>query len=98
MNLTKQRRGQFRLDRNSAFSHAYILWGGSEAEQDEFAWKPAAAIVCANLTKTVLGMSPLSKAACRIHPDIIVLDRNPEAREIYVDQIRASEKTPSSFL
>ncbi|NLT14486.1 MAG: hypothetical protein GXY05_09100 [Clostridiales bacterium] len=73
-----------------AFSHAYILWGGSEAGQDEFAWKLAAAIVCANPDeKPCLTCPHCQKATRRIHPDIITIDRNPEAREIYVDQIRA---------
>lgn len=73
-----------------AFSHAFILWGGSEAEQDEFAWKLAAAIICANPDqKPCLACPHCQKAARRIHPDINKIDRKPEAKEIYVDQIRA---------
>jgi hypothetical protein len=74
----------------SVFSHAYILWGSNEAEQDEFVWKLAAAIICANEDqKPCLRCPHCQKAVRRIHPDIITIDRNPEAREIYVDQIRA---------
>lgn len=75
------------------FSHAYIVWGGSEAEQYDLAWKLAAAFVCADSgKKPCLACPHCQKALRRIHPDIITVDKNPEAREIYVDQVRALRK------
>lgn len=73
-----------------AFSHAYIVWGGSAAEQAEFAEKLASAIVCQGAgQKPCMRCAHCDKALRHIHPDVITIDRNPDAREIYVDQIRA---------
>jgi hypothetical protein len=78
------------LSVKGAYSHAYIIWGGSETEQCDAAWKLAAALVCAGSgRRPCMVCAHCDKAFRRIHPDIITLDRNPDAREIYVDQIRA---------
>jgi hypothetical protein len=73
-----------------ALSHAYIIWGGSEADRAVFADQLAAAMVCSGTGPKPCGScTHCDKAFRHIHPDIAAIGRNPDAREIYVDQIRA---------
>lgn len=72
------------------YSHAYIIWGSSEAERISFAEKLAASIVCTGTAhRPCLVCVHCDKSTRHIHPDIITIDRNPDARTIFVDQIRA---------
>jgi DNA polymerase-3 subunit delta' len=83
-------KGNFSIPRMDALSHAYIVWGGSEAEQSVIAEKLASAMVCSGSgQKPCMTCNHCYKALRHIHPDIIAIDRLPDAREIYVDQIRA---------
>lgn len=72
------------------FMHAYIVWGGSETDRTSFATNLAAAIICLGDGQKPCGVCVhCDKAFRHIHPDIIIIDRNQDAKEIYVDQIRA---------
>ena len=76
--------------RKDSFSHAYIVWGGSETDMSSFAERMAAAIVCTGIgQRPCMTCAHCEKASKHIHPDIIAVDKKPDAREIYVDQIRA---------
>lgn len=76
-------------DGTSAYSHAYIIWGGRETDRLECAQKLAQAIVCtAQGERPCMSCCHCVKASRHIHPDIITIDWNPETRTIYVDQIR----------
>jgi DNA polymerase III subunit delta' len=77
---------------NSTYSHAYIIRGGSEPERFDYAQTLAQAIICSSTTaveKPCMSCLQCEKALRHIHPDIITIDRNPDTRVIYVDQIRA---------
>lgn len=79
--------------RKTAPSHATIIWGGCEDARLAYAEDLAAAIICDGS-----GDSPCrtcihcAKSLRGIHPDIIKIDRNPDTRALYVDQIRALRK------
>lgn len=80
------------LSGNGTYSHAYIIRGGSESERVEYAEKLASAIVCTgnvNGKRPCLSCIHCEKSSRHVHPDIIAIDRNPDTRIIYVDQIRA---------
>ena len=72
---------------NSArISHAYILSGKS-------AYNLAMAVVCSGTgLRPCLTCAHCGKALRRIHPDITVVERFPDKREIVVEQIRAIKK------
>lgn len=71
-------------------SHAYIIWGGNEADRSAYADTLAMAAVCQGSgRKPCHSCIHCSKAARHIHPDIITVEKEPETRMIYVDQIRA---------
>jgi hypothetical protein len=84
--------------RQGNYSHAYIIWGGSEAERMASADKLAAAIICSGIVNNATGKKPCmscphcEKSSRHIHPDIIIIDRLPDTRLILVDQIRALMK------
>ncbi len=78
------------LSLTGAFSHAYIVWGGSEAGQDEFTVKLAAALICeGSEQKPCMTCEHCRKASRRIHPDIIDIVKEPDSRQMLVDQIRS---------
>lgn len=81
---------------NGVFSHAYIVWGGSEGDRTALSEKLASAIVCGNSgRKPCLTCVHCQKAARHIHPDIISIDRNQENRIIQIDQVRALREDAS---
>ena len=72
----------------SKISHAYIT-------DSELAARLATAVVCANTEAKpmpCLDCAHCEKASRKIHPDIIVLEKLPDKREIIVDQIRELKK------
>ncbi len=82
--------GHSRLSGMSTYSHAYIIWGGSEADRTAFADNLAQAIICSGSgQKPCMACAHCAKSSRHIHPDIIAIDRTPDTRAIYVDQIRA---------
>lgn len=81
---------------NGVFSHAYIIWGGSERDRTELSEKLASAIVCGSSGKRpCLSCAHCQKSLRHIHPDIISVDRNQENRLIQIDQIRALREDAS---
>ncbi len=73
-----------------AYSHAYIVWGGSDDERSAFVRRLASAMVCQGRgEKPCLKCVHCEKAARGIHPDIITVDFIEQKREIIVDQVRA---------
>ena len=67
-------------------SHAYIVG-------TEIAARLAKAVVCAGgEAKPCMACAHCDKASRRIHPDISVLEKLPDKREIIVDQIRELKK------
>lgn len=68
-------------------SHAYIAGSG-------LADIIATAAVCSGhvAAKPCMACVSCGKAARRIHPDVIVVDKQPDKREIVVDQIRRLKK------
>ncbi len=71
-------------------SHAYIIWGGDQAERTRASETLAAAAVCESGDhKPCQLCRHCQKAARGVHPDIAVIDRPPDKKEIVVDQIRA---------
>jgi hypothetical protein len=68
-------------------SHAYIVSG-------KLADTIAMATVCSSRgeTKPCLKCTHCDKAARHIHPDIIIVDKAPDKREIMVDQLRELKK------
>ena len=68
-------------------SHAYIVSGG-------FAETLAMTAVCSsdNAAAPCMNCSHCNKASRHIHPDIIVVDKLPDKREIVIEQIRALKK------
>ncbi len=78
------------IPRNGRLSHAYIVWGGIEAERVDLAGMLAAVHVCDGSGRKPCRMcTHCNKAFRHIHPDIITVARAPDARDIIVDQIRA---------
>jgi len=77
----------FKQTVGSRLSHAYIVCG-------EAAEMLAMAAVCPNCSgdKPCKACNHCSKAARRIHPDIIYVEKMPDKREILVDQIRELRK------
>lgn len=72
------------------YSHAYIIWGSSEADRIDYAEKLGQAIVCAGAgQRPCLACPHCDKSSRHIHPDIMTIDRSPDTRVLYVDQIRA---------
>jgi len=72
-----------------ALSHAYILTGNEQAGFDA-ARSLAAAFVCSDeLSKPCGKCINCKKAAQGVHPDVIVVDREEDKREIHVDRIRS---------
>jgi DNA polymerase-3 subunit delta' len=65
------------------------VWGGSEADRSEASLRLAAAMLCSGGNPPCGVCAHCGKAFRRIHPDITVLDRLPDKREILVDQIRS---------
>lgn len=71
-------------------SHAYIIWGGNQTERANASDTLAAAAVCeSDAVKPCRMCRHCRKAERGIHPDIAVIDRLPDKKEIVVDQIRA---------
>jgi hypothetical protein len=71
-------------------SHAYIIWGGDQTERTRASETLAAAAVCESGANQPCQMCRhCQKAARGVHPDIAVIDRPPDKKEIVVDQIRA---------
>jgi hypothetical protein len=76
----------------AVIAHATIVWGGGEADRLDTATALAAAILCEG---DVAAGQPCrtcrhcDKVFRHIHPDIMVIDRLPDKREILVDQIRS---------
>ena len=80
----------FGQDGDTVYSHAYIVWGGSNDACSAFAQKLAMAMICEGPGKKPCGKCVhCEKAQRAIHPDIILYDHDIQSRTIYVDQIRA---------
>ncbi|NLA87344.1 MAG: hypothetical protein GX847_08725 [Clostridiales bacterium] len=78
------------LSLTGAFSHAYIVWGGSDAGQYDFAVKLAAALICEGAAqKPCMTCAHCEKAFRHIHPDIIDIEKEADSRQMLVDQIRS---------
>lgn len=74
-------------------SHAYLVTSGSTEERNKIAGELAMAMVCEGDDKPCGVCRHCRKARAGIHPDIIVVGREPDGtdkgkREIYVDRIR----------
>ncbi len=81
---------QAQTSRANELSHATIIWGGSEAGRDRRADRLAAALVCIGDGERPCGVCVHCKKSLRgIHPDITVVDKPDDKREIIVTQIRA---------
>src|SRR5690554_6773470 len=71
------------------FSHAYIIWGPESSGKAQLAWAIASAMLCSSTGKRPCkSCRDCQKSSKQIHPDIIVIDKLPDKREILVDQIR----------
>jgi hypothetical protein len=72
-------------------AHACIVWGGTEADRLDTAMLLAAAILCEgrDAVRPCRTCRHCDKAFRHIHPDLQVIERLPDKREILVDQIRA---------
>lgn len=82
--------GSSGLSGKGAYSHAYIVRGGSDNDRMDYANKLAQAILCSGSgNRPCMSCVHCDKSSRHIHPDIITIDRNPDSRAIYVDQIRA---------
>lgn len=76
------------VDRGS-FSHAYIIWGPEGSGKAQLAWAMASAMLCSGTGKRPCKLCrDCQKSLKHTHPDIIVLDKLPDKRELLVDQIR----------
>ncbi|SHI19903.1 DNA polymerase III, delta subunit [Sporobacter termitidis DSM 10068] len=76
--------------RGGGYSHASIVWGGDEDARNDFAYRMARAIVCGAAGTEPCGhCAHCDKSSRHSHPDIILIDRPEDARNIQVDQIRA---------
>lgn len=72
-----------------ALSHAYIIWGPKDSNKENLALTLAATMVCTGNSERPCGTCRnCTKAIKSIHPDIITVEKLPDKREIYVDQIR----------
>lgn len=70
-------------------SHAYIVWGPENSDKEGLALSLAATMVCTGSQGRPCGnCRNCVKAFKNIHPDIITVEKQPDKREIYVDQIR----------
>lgn len=79
----------FNIDQNT-LSHAYIICGPEGAGKRILAETIASAMVCdGSDKKPCMECLQCRKAEHKIHPDIIFVDKEPEKKEIYVDQIRS---------
>ena len=75
---------------SAAYSHAYIVWGGSADGRARQANKLAMAMICEGRGDKPCGSCVHCEKALRgIHPDIITYEHDQKSRTIYVDQIRA---------
>jgi hypothetical protein len=73
-----------------ALSHAYIIWGPTEEITAAFSEKLAGVMLCSGAGIKPCMLCPhCQKTSRSIHPDVIVIDRLADKREILVDQIRA---------
>lgn len=78
------------LINQDALSHAYIIQGPSDHIKTAFAEKLAGAMLCSGEgPKPCLSCHHCQKSSRMIHPDILVIDKLEDKREILVDQIRA---------
>ena len=74
---------------NGTLSHAYIIIGDEQAGFNA-ACSLAAVFVCSGGPSKPCGKcTHCQKAAKGVHPDVIVVDREEDKREIYVDSIRS---------
>ena len=81
-----------KLAKSGKLSHAYIIIGGPESDKVELAEYLAAALVCSETAQSERipcgKCSHCRKAAKKIHPDLINIERLPDKKELLVDQIR----------
>ena len=78
----------FNIEQNT-LSHAYIICGPVGSGKHILAETIASAMVCDGTEKKpCMKCLQCRKAEQNIHPDIILVDKEPEKKEIYVDQIR----------
>ncbi len=81
-----------KLAKSGKLSHAYIIIGGPESDKYELAEYLAEVLLCSNTAESESlpcgTCNHCRKAAKKIHPDIIVIERLPDKKELLVDQIR----------
>ncbi len=70
-------------------SHAWLILGGEAEERRKLADFAARALLCSGGEKPC-GICPHCRKVLKgIHPDLSVLEREPDKRELTVDQVRA---------
>ena len=78
------------LARGDKLSHAWLILGGEAEERRKLAEFAAAALLCAGPGEKPCGSCPHCKKVNKgIHPDVFILRKDPEKREIPVSEIRA---------
>ncbi len=80
-----------KLARSGRLTHAYIIIGESEADRQELCDYLAAALLCAGAAEAEQlpcgKCSHCRKLSKKIHPDLIRIERQPDKKELLVDQI-----------
>ncbi|MCR4771351.1 MAG: hypothetical protein K5855_03465 [Oscillospiraceae bacterium] len=74
---------------SGGLSHAWIVFGEDDAERDRLTAFLASALLCRAKSGRPCGSCPdCRKSAGGIHPDLIKVVRQPDRRELVVEQIR----------